>query len=299
MTQIDKKELEKSIKFQLLKEFGINDNPESVDFCREAYKFLTEQDENVTRLMMNGGEDVGRVPMPDGAANDHAYVPAVQCTSAVVGDAMTAVDLSLPSGTLWADRNIGAKSPTDYGAYFSWGNTTPHYPKKGENDWGCEEDAFDYSFNSDEYKKTEGAKCDKDLDLQHDAAYMNTDGLWKTPSKEQYQELYDNCRIQRRTINGVNGLLFVSNINNNSVFFPSAGYGRGTSLGNRSSVGCYWSRSWLSSDYGYFLYFYSGSVYPQDNYGRYYGFSVRAVQDSPTLGPGTPRQACQAVVKTN
>ena len=33
------------------------------------------------------------------------------------------VDLGLPSGTKWLDRNIGAKTVDDYGAYFTWGNT--------------------------------------------------------------------------------------------------------------------------------------------------------------------------------
>ena len=33
------------------------------------------------------------------------------------------VDLGLPSGTLWADRNVGATSPEDYGAAFAWGDT--------------------------------------------------------------------------------------------------------------------------------------------------------------------------------
>ena len=32
------------------------------------------------------------------------------------------VDLGLPSGIKWADRNVGAETPQDYGAYFSWGN---------------------------------------------------------------------------------------------------------------------------------------------------------------------------------
>ena len=36
-----------------------------------------------------------------------------------------AVDLGLPSGTLWADRNIGADSPEGYGDYFAWGETRP------------------------------------------------------------------------------------------------------------------------------------------------------------------------------
>ena len=33
------------------------------------------------------------------------------------------VDLGLPSGKKWLDRNIGASSPTDWGGYFSWGNS--------------------------------------------------------------------------------------------------------------------------------------------------------------------------------
>lgn len=33
------------------------------------------------------------------------------------------VDLGLPSGRLWADRNVGASSPEDFGTYFAWGET--------------------------------------------------------------------------------------------------------------------------------------------------------------------------------
>ena len=41
-----------------------------------------------------------------------------------IANAQTYVDLGLPSGTLWADRNVGAASPEDYGDYFAWGETT-------------------------------------------------------------------------------------------------------------------------------------------------------------------------------
>ena len=34
------------------------------------------------------------------------------------------VDLELPSGRKWADRNVGATSPESYGTYFAWGETT-------------------------------------------------------------------------------------------------------------------------------------------------------------------------------
>lgn len=36
------------------------------------------------------------------------------------------VDLGLPSGTLWADRNVGATSPEDFGSYFQWGDTNAY-----------------------------------------------------------------------------------------------------------------------------------------------------------------------------
>ena len=33
------------------------------------------------------------------------------------------IDLGLPSGLLWADRNIGAEAPEDFGTMFAWGET--------------------------------------------------------------------------------------------------------------------------------------------------------------------------------
>ena len=36
------------------------------------------------------------------------------------------VDLGLPSGLKWADRNVGAASPEDYGSYFQWGDTNAY-----------------------------------------------------------------------------------------------------------------------------------------------------------------------------
>lgn len=41
----------------------------------------------------------------------------------ISGLTYNAVDLGLPSGRLWADRNVGAKSVDDYGTYFAWGET--------------------------------------------------------------------------------------------------------------------------------------------------------------------------------
>ena len=236
----------KEFKMQLLKEFGVNNNPKSIDFCREAYKFLTEDD---------------------------TEAPVSCCPSEV-----TAVDLGLPSGKLWADRNVGAISPEDCGAFFSCGNVEPHFPNKDNMDWGDDDEAFDYKFNYENYKKTPGYKLEGDIDAEHDAATVNLGAPWCMPTKDDIQELYDNCDWVRKTINGVNGYLVTSKINGNSIFFPAAGIGYGTSLGNRGSLGLYRSSSWYSSDSAYLMSFDSSSVNPQNYYNRCNGFSVRAVQ---------------------
>ena len=38
---------------------------------------------------------------------------------------MEYVDLGLPSGTLWATCNVGAKSPEQIGTFYAWGETEP------------------------------------------------------------------------------------------------------------------------------------------------------------------------------
>ena len=254
------------LKMQLLKQFGICDQPKTIDFCREAYKFLIEGD----TMKLVGYDENG--------------TPIIEKTSFSPYDTtpkeITAVDLGLPSGTLWADRNLGAKSPSDYGAFVSWGNTTLHFPEKGEVDWGDNDEAFkDYKFTFDEYNDTPGAKLTGDIDLEHDAAHANLGGDWRMPTKEQFQELYDNCKWIRATVNGVNGYLVVSKINKASIFFACSGYGYGSSWGGRGSHGGFWSASFVSAVYARFLYFNSGGVNPQDGSNRFNGFAVRPVQN--------------------
>ena len=238
------------LKMQLLKEFGIIDEKKSVDFCREAYKFLTEGEQNDT-------------------PSD---------TPAVFSEEAIAVDMGLPSCTLWCDRNVGAKSPEDYGAFFSWGNTDPHYPNRGNMDWGDDDDGFDYSFDSDTYEKTAGYKLEGNIDVAHDAARVNMGEPWQMPTEEQIKELFDNCDWVRKTINGINGYLVTSKINGNVIFFPASGYGYGTSWNGRGSSGYYWSSSWGSARHARYLGFHSDGVVPQGTSNRYYGFAVRPVQ---------------------
>ena len=253
------------LKMQLLKEFGIYDEIKSIEFCREAYKFLIEGDVmKVLGVDAKTGEPIIERMAPGTTKNNDTEVKAI--------------DLGLPSGTLWADRNVCAKSPEDYGAFFSWGNTEPHYPKP-TTDWGDDYNAFeDYPFNSETYDKTEGAKLDGSIGAKHDAATVNLGKPWKMPTEDDFQELYDNCIWERKTINGVNGYKVTSKKNDNYIFFACSGYGYGSSWDYRGSLGNYWSASFYSARTARSLNFYSGGVGPQDGNSRYYGFAVRAVQ---------------------
>lgn len=198
--------------------------------------------------------------------------PEVVISSEIVIEGMKTmpqvVDLGLPSGTLWADRNIGAESEEDVGLYFSWGNVDGH--KFGT----------DYDFDEDTYEDTPGAELEGDIDLEHDAARVNLGEPWQMPTSDQFQELNDNCDIEFCSVNGYRGMRFTSKVNGNSIFFACSGNGYGTSWNNRGANGGYWSSSFNSARSARYLYFYSGGVHPQRNNYRYSGFAVRPVQNS-------------------
>jgi len=176
------------------------------------------------------------------------------------------VDLGLPSGLKWANRNIGANAPEEFGLYFSWGNVEGHAEGSG------------YDFSSANYDVSPGKQISGDIALSQDAANAYLGGSCRMPTKTEFQELYDNCNVVWTTENGVNGRRFTSKTNGNSIFFPAAGYYNSTSLYNNDSTGYYWSASRYSDSHGCNLYFVSGNVYPQYNNYRRYGFPVRAVQ---------------------
>ena len=64
------------------------------------------------------------------------------------------------------------------------------------------------------------------------------------------------------------------------VFLPAAGYRDGTSVNNVGSYGNYWSATYDSAYFAYYLHFRSNYVDPHSGYPRYRGSSVRLVQDT-------------------
>ncbi len=211
------------------------------------------------------------------AGGGHDNTPSA--APAASGGEAVAVDMGLPSGTLWCDRNVGAKSPEDYGAFFSWGNLVPYYPARDNMDWGNDLDCLGHNFNEEAYVRSEGFELEGNIDMAHDAACEFMGEPWQTPSAGQFSELFDNCDWVRKTVNGINGYQVTSRVNGNSIFLPASGSCFGTAWLYRGSACLYWSSSRQSARTALAMYFSSDYICPQDNYDRYLGLQVRPVQN--------------------
>ena len=185
-------------------------------------------------------------PIPD-PYNGHAYV-----------------DLGLPSGTLWATMNVGATSETDYGFHFAWGETDGYPIKEVEGSWVIDStkqfSSNDYKYgtssNLTKYNATDGKTV---LDLEDDAVAANWGGDWHMPTAEQFQELLNTTYVTNTWVtdyqgNGVNGRLFTSVINGNTLFIPAAGACCSGSVNSVGSSGYVWASSLNSRIIRYFLF---------------------------------------------
>lgn len=214
------------------------------------------------------------------------------------------VDMGLPSGTLWASRDIDLTKPggfceTPYvyeKSFFSWGNIDGHNPISAsafDYNWGSVNAAEPW-YDGQPYGSTKGNTLTGDMPTteEFDPARANLGDTWATPSNAQNAELFANTRYinadgtevdaskadKRVYVNGIRGLYLESKNNGNRLFFACSGSGAGRSWNYRGENGFFWSSAWSSARYARYLSFYSSGVYPQNANGRYYGFPVRPVQ---------------------
>ena len=130
------------------------------------------------------------------------------------------IDLGLPSGTLWATTPI----TNDDGEilYFQWGDTqgwTAQQVKDGEKIFSTPNDKLYSNDLYTKYNETDGKTV---LDLEDDAAHVIMGGNWRIPTYEHYEELLNNTSSSWITQDGVNGRLFTSKLNGNSLFLPAS-----------------------------------------------------------------------------
>lgn len=146
-------------------------------------------------------------------------------------ETMEYVDLGLPSGIMWAKCDLGETSPEKYGDEYAWGET-----------WT--KTSYEYYYFTDivegQYTKYDSRDKRFFLEKEDDVAYLRLGEEWRYPTWNEMQELIDNCTVTESTLNGWPGVMFVSKINNNYIFF---GYYQKNSTG-----GWRWSSALNPSD---------------------------------------------------
>ena len=170
------------------------------------------------------------------------------------------IDLGLPSGTLWADRNIGADAPEQAGDYFRFGETTPFT-----------EDSPQYCYENIDESIAGTTK---------DAATVILGKDFKMPTLEQIKELILLCSWEWTELNEEKGFK-VTGVNRNFIFLPAAGYRsyHNGKLNNKGGYGYYWSASTNSRSYygSHYIFLTPRYAYWTNEYFGY-GFTIRATK---------------------
>lgn len=103
------------------------------------------------------------------------------------------VDLGLASGLLWAKCNMGATEPTDRGNYYAWGETSTKKKYYSDN---YKHFKIDGGIKVLKYNEKDGKTV---LDLNDDAARANIGAGYRIPTKEDWEELLEDCKWEAVT----------------------------------------------------------------------------------------------------
>ncbi len=170
------------------------------------------------------------------------------------------VDLGL--SVKWATCNVGASSPSGYGNYYAWGETSTKSEYTGSNS---------KTYGNSSYGNIGGS-------YSTDAARANWGGSWRLPTKAECEELKDRCTWTWTTQGGHNGYK-VKGPNGNTIFLPAAGFRNGSSLSYAGEYGNYWSSTPDSASGGAYGLYFDSSGRTVGWYHRCNGFSVRPVSE--------------------
>lgn len=207
--------------------------------------------------------------------------------------------LDLGLSVKWASFNLGASKPEEYGDYYAWGETAYHYHTLSPLYWkpgmesGYDWPTYEwYDVSSDRITKydAEQTSC---LEPEDDVAQVILGDKWRTPTEEEWKELWLNCTFTWTTQEGVKGLSVTSRkpgYTNVSLFLPAAGALGGKNWQYDGESGFYWTSCHSASDNkkaGCYSFETGGSDMTNAWIDRCYGLSVRPVygdQMPPTTG---------------
>ena len=217
-----------------------------------------------------------------------------------------AVDLGL--SVKWANANIGADSEEGFGDYYAWGVTEVYYTylepftwkpngqqgdetvvvtwKEGK-EYGYSWDSYQWvTWNDDgsgyitKYNNDDGKMV---LDADDDVAHVKLGGKWRMPSKEEFDELINNCNWTWEQRKGIAGYVVSSKKdgNRNSIFIPAAGGAWHKGNGIVNVQGLYWANSYATKSprSAYCLKFTNEEAGIASGKYRPNGFPIRAVKE--------------------
>ena len=195
------------------------------------------------------------------------------------------------NGPYWAECNVGASKPEEYGYYFWWGDTVG-YTNTGRG-WISVKDGTGISFADSGTAASTYDKSNSQLQsagyidstgnlvAAHDAATAHLGAPWRMPTDAEFSALINNCTTTWITTNGVSGRLVTGTgaYANRSIFLPAAGYGRDSDLNYPGSRGFYWSSTPSSGGASLACYLdVNSSYFNQSLNSLYFGQSVRPVR---------------------
>lgn len=180
------------------------------------------------------------------------------------------VDLALPSGLKWATRNVGASTPYELGGLYGWGDATGYHTESNNRYYYMSRPDTNYISHT-----------------RMDIATVQWGQDWRIPSKEEAEELIDNCTYERAIVEGCEGIWFKSKNNNEKIFMPCAG---DRYIENIRTVtpdhahGYYWTANLYPTDNAAaYAFHWDGftNMYKPAFKERYFGCSVRPVKVEP------------------
>ncbi len=184
------------------------------------------------------------------------------------------VDLGL--SVCWARNNVGSRVQWDAGEWrYAWGDIKPlSYADWSMYKW-CDGEINTFTKYCD--NKYKGEVDNKTvLEKNDDAAFIEWGANWRMPTKDEFQELVDNCEWV--WTNG--GYFVISKKNGNSIFLPAGGIKKyQNKLDKYYEEGHYWSSTLKTSknEEAFDLFFDSSHVTLTHSSIRYYGQNIRPV----------------------
>lgn len=149
------------------------------------------------------------------SGDDYSYGEIKSFTTPIYNTPGEAVDLGL--SIKWANQNIGASQPEEWGENFYWGYIEGGTYPLEDNGWHVEYEWLSYSLYT---LKTYGyIDDDYNLTSSYDAATQIWGSQWRMPTKKECDELLSKCTWTKTTKNGVTVYL-VTGPNSNYIYIP-------------------------------------------------------------------------------